>query len=89
MPASAAEVSPAASTPYTKWPQAKEWSQLRRQLGRRLIRPEQPWANLKPGIEVPDKFKNPWYLEEQAGATQSTGMYRAWTSTASSYAVAA
>jgi FAD/FMN-containing dehydrogenase len=32
---------------------------------------------------------NPWYLEEQPGATQSTGMYKAWVSEPSSYAVAA
>ncbi|MEY2965149.1 MAG: FAD-binding protein [Candidatus Nanopelagicales bacterium] len=89
LPASAAEVSPAAARPYTEWPSAKVWSELRSQVGRRLIRPEQPWARLKPGASVPPKFTNPWYLEEQAGATQSTGMYRAWTSRPSGYAVAA
>lgn len=89
LPANAAEVSPAASSPYTKWPEERTWSQLRQQVGRRLIRPEQPWASLKPGAEVPAKLMNPWFLEEQAGATQSTGMYRAWTSTPSGYAVAA
>jgi len=57
-------------------------------VGGRLIRPKQPWAKLKPGA-VPDRLINPWYLEEQAGATQSTGMFRAWESTASDYAVAA
>jgi FAD/FMN-containing dehydrogenase len=89
LPAQAAEAAPAGSGSYTRWPEAKAWSELRQQVGRRLIRPEQPWANLKPGVAIPAKFKNPWFLEEQAGATQSTGMYRAWNSTPSGYAVAA
>lgn len=75
---------PASST----WPSAKAWNELRRVLGKRLIRPKQPWAGLAPG-PIPSRLLNPWYLEEQPGATQSTGMHRAWTSTPSSYAVAA
>jgi len=70
------------------WPDAEAWSGLRRAVGRRLIRPRQPWARLGPG-PIPSRFFNPWFLEERSGATQSTGMYRAWTSTPSSYAVAA
>lgn len=70
------------------WPGAEAWAGLRRQVGRRLIRPRQPWAGLGPGA-IPARLLNPWYLEEQPGATQSTGMYRAWNSTASSYAIAA
>ena len=84
-----AEAAPSvAVTPYSAWPSRGRWEQLRRKVGRRLIRPEQPWANLKSG-PVPARLRNPWYLEEQAGATQSTGMYKAWESTASEYAVAA
>ncbi len=89
LPARAAEVGPAASGPYDRWPDSRTWGELRREVGRRLIRPEQPWARLKPGSDVPKKFVNPWYLEEQPGATQSTGMFKAWRSTASGYAVAA
>lgn len=70
------------------WPDAEAWSGLRRAVGRRLIRPRQPWARLGPG-PIPSRFFNPWFLEERSGATQSTGMYRAWTSTPSSYAIAA
>lgn len=72
---------------YT-WPSAVKWDQLRSQIGRKLIRPKQPWASLKPGA-IPTRLFNPWYLEEQPGATQSTGMYKAWESTASEYAIAA
>jgi FAD/FMN-containing dehydrogenase len=70
------------------WPDPRAWDDLRRSVGRRLIRPRQPWARLGPG-PIPSRFFNPWFLEERSGATQSTGMYRAWTSTPSSYAVAA
>lgn len=89
LPAAAAEVAPAGGDSYTQWPSKDTWAELREQVGRRLIRPEQPWARLRPGAEVPAVLKNPWYLEEQAGATQSTGMFKAWNSTASGYAVAA
>lgn len=88
LPAGSAAAAPA-TPPAASWPGKQAWEELRRQVGGRLIRPTQPWANLKPGVEVPLKFKNPWYLEEQAGATQSTGMYKAWQSTPSGYAVAA
>lgn len=86
VPGSAASAAQA-SLP-TGWPAANAWAQLRSQVGGRLIRPRQPWANLKPG-RIPRRLLNPWYLEEQPGATQSTGMYKAWNSTASEYAVAA
>jgi len=70
------------------WPGSQAWAALNSQVGGRLIRPRQPWARLAPG-PVPNRLLNPWFLEEQPGATQSTGMYRAWTSTPSAYAIAA
>jgi FAD/FMN-containing dehydrogenase len=88
LPASNAAAAPS-SMPNSSWPDRRAWDELRRRVGGRLIRPSQPWANLKPGADVPKKFVNPWYLQEQAGATQSTGMYKAWKSTPSGYAVAA
>lgn len=88
LPATSAAAAPATPT-AASWPGKQAWEELRRQVGGRLIRPTQPWANLKPGAAVPAKFTNPWYLEEQAGATQSTGMFKAWQSTPSGYAVAA
>ncbi|MEY3672038.1 MAG: hypothetical protein RI904_1695 [Pseudomonadota bacterium] len=69
------------------WPTEKAWESLQQQVGGRLIRPTAPWATLKPGA-VPPELTNPWFLEEQSGATQSTGMYQAWNSTPSEYAVA-
>jgi FAD/FMN-containing dehydrogenase len=75
--------------PMTTWPSADKWEELNTQVGGRLIKnPAAPWADLAPG-PVPANLLNPWYLEEQAGGTQSTGMYKAWVSEPSSYAVAA
>ena len=70
------------------WPNSTQWDQLRNRVGSKLIRPKQPWATLTPGA-IPARLFNPWFLEEQPGATQSTGMYKAWESTASEYAIAA
>jgi hypothetical protein len=70
------------------WPNSTQWGQLRNRVGSKLIRPKQPWATLTPGA-IPARLINPWFLEEQPGATQSTGMYLAWESTASEYAIAA
>jgi FAD/FMN-containing dehydrogenase len=73
----------------TTWPSVDKWDELNAQVGGRLIKkPVAPWADLAPG-PVPANLVNPWYLEEQPGATQSTGMYKAWVSEPSSYAVAA
>jgi len=73
----------------SSWPSDARWNELSTQVGGRLIKgPTAPWANLAPGA-IPKNLMNPWYLEEQAGATQSTGMFGAWDSEPSAYAVAA
>ena len=71
-----------------RWPTRADWRALDRAVGGRLIRPVAPWAALRPGAPVPKRLRNPFYLEEHAGATQSTGMHRAWRSVPSEYAVA-
>jgi FAD/FMN-containing dehydrogenase len=75
-----------ASAMPASWPSATKWSSLAAQVGNRLIRPKQPWAKLGTG-PIPKRFFNPWFLEEQPGATQSTGMFKAWKSTPSGYAI--
>ncbi len=70
------------------WPTRAEWRALDQTVGGRLIRPVSPWARLAPRAPVPKRLRNPFYLEEHAGATQSTGMHRAWKSVPSDYAVA-
>jgi FAD/FMN-containing dehydrogenase len=75
--------------PGSAWPGMDKWEELNAQVGGRLIKnPTAPWAAIGPG-EIPQDLTNPWFLEEQPGATQSTGMYKAWVSEPSSYAVAA
>jgi FAD/FMN-containing dehydrogenase len=71
-----------------KWPNDAAWSQLNKEVNGRLVKPESPWSNISQH-SVPNDLKNPWYLEEQVGATQSTGLFQAWTSTPSAYAIAA
>ena len=52
------------------WPTREEWRALDRTVGGRLIRPVSPWARLSPKAPVPKRLRNPFYLEEHAGATQ-------------------
>ncbi len=83
-----ASAQPSPSPAGTIWSNAAAWEALKHQVGGRLIVPIAPWAELKSG-PVSSDLMNPWFLEEHAGATQSTGMHGAWTSTVSRYAVAA
>lgn len=75
------------STTHNDLPAEQAWQKLREAVEGRLIKPVAPWSSLKPG-QMNEDLKNPWFLEEQAGATQSTGMFQAWDSTPSAYAVA-
>ena len=56
-------------------------------MGGRLIRTHLPWVNATP--KTFELLKNPFWNEEQPGALQSTGWYKAWTAVASPYAVRA
>jgi len=72
----------------SSWPTQLQWSQLDQQVRGRLIRPQLAWGPGAPQ-DVFEKLKNPFYNEENPGATQSTGWLNAWESVASPYAVAA
>ena len=78
-----------------EWPSAADWDQLSRDVGGRLIEVESPLAVC---IEAPesaacaqvfDSLKNPYYLGDEVGLTQTLGWVDAWTSRPSVYAVAA
>lgn len=71
------------------WMPASALSSLQEILGERLIRPTLPWGDLRAGEPVPARLRNPWYLLDQPGGTQSTGMFGAWRSEASDLAVRA
>ena len=77
------------------WPAPSDWDDLRKQLQGRLISVESPLKVCAGGpgssacAAALERMKNPFYLEEQPGATQTTGWQDAWTGRMSPFAVAA
>ena len=77
------------------WPSDEKWDELGRQVGGRLIKVHSPLAacvSVPPDAacaEVFKELKNPYYLGDEVGLTQSLGWIGAWTSRPSVYAVAA
>jgi FAD/FMN-containing dehydrogenase len=77
------------------WPSEASWNQLDHDVGGRLIKVRSPLADCVGG--TPDanceqlfkELKNPYYLGDEVGLTQSLGWVGAWTSEPSVYAVAA
>jgi FAD/FMN-containing dehydrogenase len=78
-----------------KWPSDEKWAELGRKVGGRLINVRSP---LSPCVGAPfdaactrvfQALKNPYYLGDEVGLTQSLGWVEAWTSEPSVYAVAA
>jgi FAD/FMN-containing dehydrogenase len=77
------------------WPSEASWDQLDRDVEGRLIKVRSPLADCIGG--TPDaaceqlfkELKNPYYLGDEVGLTQSLGWVGAWTSEPSVYAVAA
>jgi FAD/FMN-containing dehydrogenase len=79
----------------SEWPAAADWERLNQDVGGRLIKVESPLAAC---IEAPESatctqlfgaLKNPYYLGDDVGLTQTLGWIDAWTSRPSVYAVAA
>ncbi|MBS0360567.1 MAG: FAD-binding oxidoreductase [Proteobacteria bacterium] len=68
------------------WPGAGDWDGLKQAVGGRLIRPVPPDVN-DPAVR--QLMKNPFYVGDQPGLTQSSGWLEAWRSAPSAYAVAA
>jgi hypothetical protein len=77
------------------WPSAASWDRLNREVGGRLIKVQSPLAACQNAptsaacSEVFRKLKNPYYIGDQPGLTQTSGWVDAWTSAPSVYAVAA
>jgi FAD/FMN-containing dehydrogenase len=77
------------------WPSEESWDQLDHDVGGRLIKVRSPLSDCIGG--TPDasceqlfkELKNPYYLGDEVGLTQSLGWVGAWTSEPSVYAVAA
>jgi len=73
------------------WPDEDAWNALGQRVLGRLIRVESPFASGHAPVS-PDLLKqleNPYFVGDQAWATQSTGWAGAWRSSPSTYAVAA
>src|ERR1043165_1935053 len=74
------------------WPSAASWEKLKQQVGGRLIPVTSPLAPCKdaPGSAAAaarlEEMRNPYFLSEHPGATQTAGWLEAWTSTPSVYA---
>ena len=77
------------------WPSDASWDQLGRDVGGRLIKVRSPLAACVSAssdgacAQVFKELKNPYYLGDEVGLTQSLGWIGAWTSQPSVYAVAA
>ena len=75
------------------WPSAASWDRFRRDVGGRLVKVQSPLAACVEAPSSPDcarvfkNLKNPYYLGDEAGLTQSLGWVGAWTSRPSAYAV--
>ena len=77
------------------WPSDAQWNELGRQVDDALVKVQSPFATCLNSPDGADcrqlfkEFKNPYFLGDEVGLTQSLGWVDAWTSTPSVYAVAA
>ncbi len=77
------------------WPAHEKWEQLRQDVGGRLIKVEWPLRSCSESpvsLACDDIFaglRNPYYIADQVGLTQTAGWLDAWISQPSIYAVAA
>ena len=77
------------------WPGAASWEKLKQDVGGNLIKVQSPFAACKGAAEsaecqeVIKNLQNPFYIGDQAGATQTTGWVDGWMSAPSAYAAVA
>ena len=75
------------------WPSTSRWQVLSQAVGRRLIRVSSPLSDCvkSPGsadcTELFHAIKNPYYIGDEPGLTQTLGWVDAWNSAPSAYAV--
>jgi FAD/FMN-containing dehydrogenase len=91
----AAVAAPRCTADQACWPEAAAWDALAASLTGTLERPQAMLAECERDpagagcAAALERAKNPFALQDQAGATQSTGWLGAWTAAPSAYAVAA
>jgi len=77
------------------WPSPERWAQLNKQVGGQLIAVKSPLEPCRTGAgsaacsTVVKELKNPYYVGDHPGLTQTSGWVDAWNSAPSAYAVAA
>src|SRR6516225_10179985 len=77
------------------WPSAESWEQLNREVGGQLIRVPTPLAACADGADnsvcqvILKNLKNPYFIGDQPGLTQTSGWADGWMSAPSAYAVVA
>jgi hypothetical protein len=77
------------------WPSEASWERLSREVGGRLAKVQSPLAACLEAPSSPScahvfkELKNPYFLGDEVGLTQSLGWIDAWTSRPSAYALVA
>ena len=77
------------------WPSQARWDGLRQAVGGRLFKVNSPLAACAQAPSVQDceplfqQLRNPYFLRDEAGLTQTLGWIDAWNSAPSAYAIAA
>jgi FAD/FMN-containing dehydrogenase len=76
-----------------QWPSDDAWAKLNEAVGGRLTRVETPFAACSEPSEACNalfrELKNPYFIRDQVGVTQTLGWIDGWTFVPSAYAVAA
>ncbi len=89
------EMQPPAFTPRIRpgdrgWPSPSEWGKLNKRVEGRLVVPRSPLGCLPEGCGgALEALKNPFYIGDEVGLTETSGWIDAWTSQQSAYAVVA
>jgi len=73
------------------WPTGSDWARLNKKVEGRLVMPRSPLVECAPESchRALESLKNPFYVGDEVGLTQTSGWVGAWTSQQSAYAVAA
>jgi FAD/FMN-containing dehydrogenase len=79
----------------SEWPSEASWDRLSQEIRGKLVKVQSPLAACMDAPSSPScahifkELKNPYYLGDEVGLTQSLGWVDGWTSRPSAYAVAA
>lgn len=84
---------PGRAQPQAGWPTDAQWAQLRERVGDALVAVQSPWAACRADRAACDALfeglRNPYFISDHAGLTQTLGWVDAWASQPSAQAVVA